>query len=194
MKELFKKVNIPEFDIIQKEVLDSITEDYNSNKTFAFNYDIFETAKRCPKFMSWFLPRNKAPVRLIRFYVTKPYGYLNPHIDGGLPYTSPFGLNIPILNCENTKMFWFEYDSEEEYPTKPDGYYVAIFPRNPDRLRKIGELEITKPYFVRNDIMHSVENYNNGPRIMLTVRWPLHSTKYRTLEEVMKLDDLFDSV
>jgi hypothetical protein len=42
-----------------------------------------------------------------------------------------------------------------------------------------------------NDVMHNVKNFNDSVRIMFTVRWGLHPTKFRTIDEVMDTTDLF---
>jgi hypothetical protein len=43
---------------------------------------------------------------------------------------------------------------------------------------------------MNNTILHGVRNDSNEYRVMFTVRWPLHSTLFRNVEEVMDTSDL----
>lgn len=184
MKDLWIPVNIPKFNEVQQELLNMVTIQPSVTKTFAFSVDEPTMIENCPLFMDWLTPRKKKKVRLYRFYITEPYGHLGAHIDGIKKLKVPFGLNIPVANCENT--FHVFYDCEEDnFETEfKEGYLGGCTPKDHSLLNEISRLEITRPYFTRNDIMHAVENNNPTYRIMFTVRWQLHPELSRTIEEV----------
>lgn len=178
----------PPQEIIQQELLAAICHDYRI-KTHAFTYIQSYIARKCPVFWQWLAPRLRTETRLMRFYVTEPYGRLPPHIDGA-PVTVPFGLNFPVLNCQGTTMTWYGVDSDDVQrwnQHNAHGYMSSYKLREDAESRStiLQQLEITRPCFVRNDIMHSVENPRDTWRIMLSIRFPLHAQRYRTIAEVI---------
>jgi hypothetical protein len=192
MKELYKYVNIPNFEIIQQELLNCIEHDYKSKGTHAFTYKEDYITKTCPTFMAWIKPRTKMPFRLLRFYVTAPQGRLGAHIDGIASKAAvPFGLNIPIDNTKNTYHIFYHCDPENLKKEYPPGYLGGSHPIDFSKCTELEKFEILKPCFTRNDVLHSVENNNDTFRVMFTVRWILHPTIGRTIEEVMETEDLF---
>lgn len=191
MEELYKFVNIPNFREVQTELLNAIDYDYQSKGKHAKNYTAGYMKLKCPTLMNWLNGKNKSHYRLLRFYFTPPNGALEHHIDGNTP-TVPFGLNIPVINCENTSMTWWNCDEDNfRIPNPDNGYLGAITPKDLSKITVKDKLELIKPCFTRNNIMHSIENPNNTTRIMFTVRWGLHPTKFRTIDEVMDTTDLF---
>lgn len=178
----------PPQEVIRQELLSAICHDYRI-KTHAFTYVQAYIAKSCPVFWQWISTRLKTSTRLMRFYVTEPYGRLPPHIDGA-PITVPFGLNFPVLNCGGTTMTWYDVaadDVERWRDHNEHGYMSSYRLRTAaeERSRVLARLEITSPCFVRNDIMHSVENPNDSWRIMLSIRFPLDAVLYRSISEVI---------
>jgi hypothetical protein len=70
-------------------------------------------------------------------------------------------------------------------------YLHGLTPIDNSKLEIIEDLEITKPCFVKGDVMHGVKNFNDDIRIMFTVRWGLHPIKFRNIEDVVDTTDLF---
>jgi hypothetical protein len=191
MEELYKFVNIPNFDKIQLELLNAIDYNYQSKGKHAISYQPSYMRSKCPELMEWLDLRTKLPYRILRYYFTPANDVLEHHIDGSNPRV-PFGLNIPVLNCANTTMTWWNCDEDNFYIPKPIGGYLgSITPKNIAKITIKDRLELVRPCFTKNDVMHSVENPNNTIRIMFTVRWFLHSTKARTIEEVIDTKGLF---
>lgn len=190
MDELYKHITIPNFEEVQRELLESINYDYVSRGLHAQNFSEEHLTNRCPTFMSWLKSKSKRKFRLLRFNFTPAYSELPHHIDGSF-VSVPFGLNVPVLNCHNTKMTWYQCSKENQngYSTGYGNDQHLITPIDVSKLVIIEELELTKPCFVRNDIMHNVKNLNNAVRIMFTVRWDLHPTKFRTIDEVIDTTD-----
>jgi hypothetical protein len=110
-KKLYKLVNIPNFDKIQTELFNAIDYDYQSMGKHGKNYTTEYMRLRCPTLMTWLDSKTKNQYRLLRFYFTPPQDSLERHIDGSNP-TIPFGLNIPVINCENTTMTWWNCDED----------------------------------------------------------------------------------
>jgi hypothetical protein len=184
MKDLWIPINIPNFEEIQKELLNMITIEPNVTKTHAVSIDEAIMMEKCPLFMSWLIPRKKQTVRMYRFYITEPYGHLGAHIDGGKNLKVPFGMNIPVLNCQNTFHIFYDCDEDNIKSDFNKGYLGGCVPIDRSLIKEKTRLEITRPYFTRNDVLHSIENNNPTYRIMFTVRWALHPTKARNIDEV----------
>jgi len=190
MKELYTAFFIPNFTEIQAELLDAIDHDYKAHDTpHAFTYNQKYMEQHCPMFMAWLKPKLKLPVRIYRYYITPPNQDLNVHIDGVGP-TVPFGLNIPIIGTENTFHTFYELEPDNIEVKTPDGYLGGMHPKDPSKLRKIIDLEITRPYITNNEIAHGVQNHSDKHRVMFTVRWAIHPTRFRNVEEVMDTSEL----
>jgi hypothetical protein len=188
MKDLWLPIDIPDLNQIQEELYQIVNIKQGITKTHAFSVDESTMIDNCPLFMDWFLPRKKEKVRLYRFYVTEPYGHLGAHIDGNKFCKVPFGMNIPVANCEHTYHIFYDCDEENIINELKNGYLAGCVPKDRSLLKEKCRLEITRPYFTRNDILHSIENNNPTYRVMFTVRWNLHPILYRTIEEVFNFE------
>jgi len=187
VETFFKQINIPDFHDIQKELIDLV--DIDSKKlTHAYSVDEKIIIQKCPIFTNWLFSKKKMPIRAYRFYITEPYGKLGPHIDGTKTLRSPFGLNIPLKNYNNTYMHFYDCPEENIKNLFKNGYLGGCVPKDKHALVEKCKLELINPYFVRNDIMHSISNPNPTYRIIFTVRWILHPTKGRTIQEVFNID------
>lgn len=192
MKELFIPFNIPNFEEVQIELLNAIGHDYKESKIpHAFTYTQMYMIEKCPKFMSWLKPRLKMPVRLYRYYITPPKSKLAIHIDGTNP-TVPFALNIPVSGTKNTYHSFYDTDTENIEPKTGAGYLYAMQPIDSLKLKKISELELLTPHVTNNEVLHGVVNDTDEHRVMFTVRWLVHSTLCRDVEECMHISDLLE--
>lgn len=190
MKELFIPFEIPNLEAIQAELLAAIDHDYTeAHEPHAFTFNEKYMREKCPRFMAWLKPKLKQPVRLYRYYVTPPNQSLRVHIDGDDP-TVPFGLNIPILGCNNTLHTYYKTDPDNLDFGIHSGYLGGTHPKDLSKLEKIVDLEITRPYVINNEVPHGVVNNSDKHRIMFTIRWEVHPLKFRTVEEVIDTSDL----
>jgi len=191
MNELAIPFTIPNLEEIQVELLNAIDRDYKAVVgTHAFSYSATYMTEHCPKFMTWLMPKVKAPIRIFRYYITPPHTSLEAHIDGVDP-TSPFGINIPIIGTQNTYHCYYDTPKDNIYATSPDGYLSAWLVKDQAKLKLIGEeIEVIRPYVMNNSILHSVRNDSDEYRVMFTVRWPLDKTLFRKLEDVIDTSDL----
>lgn len=186
MKKLYQKVEIDNLYQIQRELIDLVDITHGMTKTHAFSVENHIIEKFCPIFVSWLAPRLKSPVRLFRFYVTEPWGQLLPHIDGSKELKYPFGLNIPVANCDNTWHIFYECDEDKIKNIEVDGYLLGCVPVDEACLIEKTRILLNEPHFVRNDVMHSVINFTDHYRIMLTVRWILDPVLGREFEDVFE--------
>lgn len=194
MKELSIPFSIPNLEEIQQELLAAIKHDYKDPKyihNHAFTYDTPYMQVACPTLMEWLLPRCIAPIRMLRYYVTPPHTVAPIHIDGIDPRL-PFGINIPVTGCKNT--YHTYYDTTEDNliqsPSVDGSFYGAILPKDQSKLTVLEELEITRPYVINNEILHGIRNDSDDYRVMFTVRWILHPTRWRSIDECMNTTDL----
>ncbi len=193
MKELFFPFFIPNFDAVQTELLAAIDHDYKLNSgPHAFTYQEAYMLERCPMFMSWLKPRLKLPVRLYRYYITPPKSRLSIHIDGTQP-TVPFALNIPVAGTKNTQHTFYETNEDNIQFNIDPNYLGAKRPIDVSRLKKIKDLEILEPHVTNNSVFHGITNNTDEHRVMFTVRWMIHSTIGRTVEECMDTQGLFNN-
>jgi hypothetical protein len=190
MNELSIPFTIPKLEEIQTELLCAINHDYKKVVgTHAFSYTYDYMAHNCPKFMAWLMPKVKVPIRVFRYYITPPHTSLDAHIDGINP-TSPFGINIPIIGTKNTYHCFYETSKDNIY-FSTDGYLGHIAVRDSSKLNLINEkIEVLRPYIMNNSVLHGVKNESDEYRVMFNVRWPLHDTLYRKLEDVIDTSDL----
>ena len=115
-------------------------------------------------------------VQFYRFHITPPNGRLNPHIDGTKENPRVWALNIPIVGKYNHTMTWYKYDPDNWHtdyvePRKPLGNAKGGVPLDKSKLEILDQTIINKPTLLRTDIPHSLENYNNFHRIILSVRF-----------------------
>jgi hypothetical protein len=172
----FKKIEIHNFYQIQKELSEFVIDKF-SDQTVRAAYDPSpsEMEIHCSTLHNWIIHH-------------PPNGKLNPHIDGNSSNRSPIGLNIPIQGCKNSKMKWWD-ESTADMLDGHLGYgnMAGCKILNPTELTCLAETEINQPTFVRTDIIHSVENYNSIPRILLSVRWMHNKAKEHQFDDVLCL-------
>ena len=97
------------------------------------------------------------------------------HIDGknvDRKYASEVALNIPLLNCENSQMIW--YEGNYGLSLVPTDGNQKVYSLKIHWVEGPGEIfcqEIATPALVRVDVPHRVVNQQNKPRLMLSMRF-----------------------
>jgi len=185
---LYKKINVQDYETIRKELENFTQNSTNSNLRFwDVKYENFENT--CPAFFEFIESFKKVSVRLCRFYLTPAFGILPPHIDGLTKNRSPIGLNFPILNCKNSTMCWYE-SPENNFIDGPYGFNGVTASKviNLSKIKKIETVEIDMPTFVRTDVIHSVENFNPTPRLILSIRWFYNKNLGQEFSDIMDLE------
>jgi hypothetical protein len=185
--KLYEKISIEDFETKQKELINLVNGKFpDPNILNYYDPTNSEMSEICPTFYSYILEKTLMPIRFFRIYNSPSGGGLGPHIDGGAFNRSPIGLNIPILNCKNSLMKWWD-ESNAIMVTGNFGWngIPATKILNEHELVCIDKVEIDVPTFVRTDFIHSIENYNDVPRIILSIRWNNNSKEGRQFKQVM---------
>jgi hypothetical protein len=60
MEELYRYVHIPNFEEIQRELIESINYDYSSQGLHAQNFTEEYMTEKCPKLMNWLKVKSKS--------------------------------------------------------------------------------------------------------------------------------------
>lgn len=133
--------------------------------------------KKAPICYNWIEAVREYDIEFIRFHLTPPKGKLNIHVDGTLEKPRVYALNIPILNYENSLMKWYDFSDKTNWkndyvePREKLSNAKGGVPIDESKCVIIEQTVIDKPTFLRTDIPHSIDNPNDGTRIILSVRF-----------------------
>jgi hypothetical protein len=83
--------------------------------------------------------------------------------------TQNWALNIPIVNCDNSQMEWYDGDYTEETITRPNGIISNKLTWNSDPVL-VESCVINKPTLVHVDMPHDVKNFGTDHRVLLSLR------------------------
>jgi hypothetical protein len=182
MTELYRKIKIPEFEIITAEILTLVSPQISQNLRYwdvpAFNFYNFT-----PTFFNYLLKNFHRLPALFRFYNTPPFENLVPHIDDLPTAKTRIGFNIPLAGTKNTAMDYYTTPSDnlELRPTGGFGNSPAQTIKDHTKLVLIDSLEVDQPTLLRTDVIHSVSNPNETYRLILGMK-----LVGSTFEEVLK--------
>ena len=174
---LYSKVNIDDtlFDKIKIELRDS--QDWSSIKKMAWVPPSGWLQSECPISYQWIESVRDREIQLIRFHLTPAFGKLNIHIDGTLENPRVHALNIPVINYENALMRWYDYSDKSNWkndyvePREELNNAKGGVPINPTKCVVVDKTIIDRPTFLRTDTPHSIDNPNDGVRVILSVRF-----------------------
>ena len=144
--------------------------------------------EKAPKCYNWIKTVSEYDIAHVRFHLIPPRGKMNIHIDGSLedPYTisygkvnvkSVYGLNIPVMNYKNAYMKWYDYNDKsnwkDDYVEPRDLLFNSKggVPIDSSKCVVVDQTIIDRPTVVRTDIPHSVDNPNDGVRLVLSIRF-----------------------
>ncbi len=205
---LYQKINVPQLEQIQREVLEYIDKnsilrpDAEEEYFVQMDYSNFPTLhdfvfSRCltevVETSSCFLPGNKS---------------LMTHIDGlkkdngKVPedrmIANQWVIVIPIANTQETTNYWFRNEDVSDdneiivnriRPEPPYNFWVSF--ANPElNLEPIGSTTIDKITFIKSDIYHTSVNYGPNTRMVFIVRLKEEKKIYDTPEELFDYKDL----
>lgn len=98
-----------------------------------------------------------------------PYIHIDEGICDGLVSANRFAINIPLLNCENSHTLFYSIKNErkEKYYT-----YYNQTGLDPECVNIESRLPgLTKPALLRTHVPHSVVNYSDKTRTVVTFRF-----------------------
>tara|TARA_Y200000002_G_scaffold378031_1_gene384658 strand:+ start:313 stop:870 length:558 start_codon:yes stop_codon:yes gene_type:complete len=182
-------------DFIKFIEIDNIDEIKNELKNLSFTFlkkskdaysalipkDIIKD--KIPALENWLRGLSVYPFSL-KFYFTPPGAELAPHMDGSNATPINWGINIPVINYEKGKTFFYDcdesnIDSEKEF----NKFNQRLFrrPLDKDKLRLVKTYVVDKPCAISTNVMHSATNYGDSTRVILLIRWPLKVKSYKEI-------------
>ena len=167
---LYKAIDLPDFEIIKPQLIELMYKtitDYDSTNTKATSYELIQ--QHCPTLIDFF-KANNLTLDVGRFFVTPPRDGLYIHVDGNSETSRIFSLNLPLLNCEQSEMIWWDQVDIVEYRSHAS-YGNNIAKMDGENKIKIAGLALTSPHLVRVDIPHSVENNQDKLRAIFSMRF-----------------------
>lgn len=169
MPELFKYVNIANWESIRDAILLSIPEELLTATSSSLTYppQVTNACRKNDNLMAEF-----RRLGLFDFWyatgvvVVKPNSALPIHTDTGHHIWS---LNMPVLNCPGTSTVFYEGNAEPEYIPLNNGKigYNKFLPEN---CTEIERFTLDRPAILRVDVPHNVVNPNDTLRIALAFR------------------------
>lgn len=182
MTILYKKIIVPDFEVIKDEILELVAPQISQNLRF-WDVPFIEFYKSTPSFYNYMRENFHRFPSLFRFYNSPPYGGLGPHIDNLSTAKNKIGFNIPLAGTKNTVMNYYTTpeDNLEISHTVGFGNLPAQLIKDKSRLVLIDSLEVDQPTLLRTDVIHEVVNNNETYRLVMGMK--LIGT---TFEEVYK--------
>jgi hypothetical protein len=172
MRELYKKIKIPNFEIIKSELLALVSPQISQNLRY-WDLPFSEFFKSTPVFCKY-IENNfyRFPI-LFRFYNSPPFYELVPHIDNLPTAKNRIGFNIPLAGTENTAMNYYDTtnDNLEAKISGGLGSLPTQFIKDETKLVLIDSFEVDQPTLLRTDAIHSVSNPNETYRLVLGMKF-----------------------
>lgn len=178
-------LDIPNLKDIQNEILNFIPidrivrehSDIGAHANIRSAYTNEEILTNCPSLKTYFVDSGYN-IELMNFLtnLTQPYTVSKIHTDGIVINGAGYGatyltINIPILNCENTKLCLYEVlDSSkcESKKQEAEGKYYIQYDESSVKL--IDEFYTDKPYLLNTSTVHNFTNLNPTIRYILLCR------------------------
>ena len=168
---LYKKIKIPNFDVMTEEILKMIQPQISQKLRY---WDLPFTAfqRHTPELFKYLTTNlHRLPI-LFRFYNTPAYSDLPIHTDNIETAKNKIALNIPLYGTKNTTMDYYVTDIDNLHVTFTDGikdYPIRLIKDNLP-LTLIDSMELDSPTLIRTDILHGVRNNNNDYRLTLSLK------------------------
>lgn len=168
--EYFKEVDLPSWPIIQQFCRGKWDGHFTTAKVFD-GEDLRHIGNIVERDIKATLGFN-VKVKTAIMFINDANFVQDLHVDGFDPdraNASNTALNLPILNCDNGPMSWYNGDFFlTKSPFKTIKYLKINWNSEPTlAATKI----ISKPTFVKINIPHHIENQSSSPRLMLSIRF-----------------------
>jgi len=168
--EYFKEIDLPSWPAVQEFCRSKWDGAFTTAKVFS-GQDLDHIGKLVQQDILAVLGI-KVKVKTAIMFINDANFVQDLHVDGFDPErvnASNTALNLPILNCENGPMSWYEGDFFlTKSPFKTIKYLKINWKTDPVlAVTKI----INKPTFVKINIPHHIENQSASPRLMLSIRF-----------------------
>ena len=179
-KLTFKYLNIPNIDIINKELFEFASTRANNKITGFHVLSIPEFNLGCPVLSEWFA-NEKLNFSSCNLILTPPgHNEKNSHVDrhvdtlfdtsSQLLSTGILGINFGVFNIQDTFTAFYDYiDGEILELTTNDKIPYRFYGKA--NLQEIDRYTLTRPVILNTSIPHSVHNPTNEIRIALSFRF-----------------------
>ena len=166
----YRAIEIPAFEEIQQQLLGLLAQSGDNYDTGSIIIDASTLWHTCPK-LKTFVDAHDLQLDMCRFFVTEPHGSLPIHQDGDEHHHKFLALNLPVLNCLNSEMQW--WDQVELVAAETHHQYSKFKIPVYDSAHKVltHSLELAGPHVVRIDLPHSVVNHQDQPRAIFSMRF-----------------------
>ena len=168
--EYFKEINLPHWQAIRKFCLNRWDGQFTTAKVFTGS-ELNYIGSMVESDISTVLGVN-VKVKTAIMFINDANFVQDLHVDGfdvNRINASNTALNLPILNCENGPMYWYDGDFVlTKSPFKTIKYLKINWQSEP---RLAATKIINKPTFVKINIPHHIENQSSNPRLMLSIRF-----------------------
>lgn len=171
MTDLYKKIKIPNFEIVTAEILAMAAPQISQNLRH-WDVPFIKFCKYTPVFFEYLIKNfYKMPI-LFRFYNSPPFYELVPHIDNVAAAANRIGFNIPLAGTKNTAMNYYDTstDNLELRMSGGLGSLPTQFIKDKTKLVLIDSFEVDQPTLLRTDVIHSVSNPNESYRLILGMK------------------------
>jgi hypothetical protein len=161
----YSYVNIPNLDIVKKELLDLYATDHSNFSTWQTNPHYYHISAKnglplCPE-INRFLQSAGLAGRLVAFFYSRNLASGEPyaHVDSYNPMLFSENLNIPLIECSNSYTVWYSTDRAELEEIKVDGRLPGHVPAYTplEGLIEIKRVEVVRPMIVNTTILHKGE-------------------------------------
>lgn len=147
-------LDIPNYDVIQQELLGLFKSGVISNQTNPDYYNVYtQNIKNCPKLFEYLSNAgvfNKFQRVLFSTNIARSDVV---HVDGFHPATrNHFSLNIPLIDCENSYTAFYKYDKPNLTCHAASYHHYAY--TTMDQVEELARVECIKPVLVNTTILH----------------------------------------
>lgn len=169
----FKEISVPELADIQREIFQIITTlitDDSEIKFFYIDRTLLETgAPSYTKFLNrlGILDRWKYSAII----TTQGNEKFPIHVDAIDWKNRCYGLNLPILNCEDSDTVWYDADIVNELVTTESDYRNSARLCKTDSAREVCRMPSTTPAWINISIPHRPETKHSDLRIVISARF-----------------------
>jgi hypothetical protein len=168
--EYFKEINLPSWPAIQHYCLSKWDGTFTTAITFT-GEDLAYIGSIIKRDIADMLGIDVS-VKTAIMFINEPGFVQDLHVDGFDPArvnASNTALNLPILNCNNGPMYWYDGNFFlTRSPFKTIKYLKINWQEEPTL---VATKVIDKPTLVKIDIPHHIENQSASPRLMLSIRF-----------------------
>jgi len=178
----FRKIKIPDLDVMSGEILDNVDiirkSDYRAlteNSTF-YDAHVRKLLECCPTLSAWLADHG------IRQYLEfAMFPWIAAKSQSGLHLDFPASraaINIPVLNCNNSFSSWHSSSTENPHNNLP--FYSCV-----DTGIEYARIDSKFAHWFNSEIPHKGTNLSNEPRMIMTMRFScnIDLDKFDTYED-----------